>query len=84
MKFLLIVISCWVTLFSHVNAEDSINANWMSYIDGTLNITQINIPGTHDSGTYAIGKLLNSNIENVILQNLFISSWAINSRVIEY
>jgi len=33
---------------------------------------------------YAIGKLINSNIGNVILQNLSISSWTINSRIIEY
>jgi len=39
MKFLLIVISCWLTLFSNVNAKDSIDANWMSYINGKLNIT---------------------------------------------
>jgi len=84
MKFLLIVISCWLTLFSNVNAEDSIDANYMSYIDGKLIITQINIPYTHDNGTYAIGKLINSNIGNVILHNLSISSWAINSLVIEY
>ncbi|KAL6632374.1 hypothetical protein LY90DRAFT_518012 [Neocallimastix californiae] len=45
---------------------------------------QINIPGTHDSGTYAIGKLLNSNIGSVILRSLSISSWGINSRIIEY
>jgi len=56
----------------------------MSYINGTLNITQINIPDTHDSGTYAIGKLINNNIGNVILQNLSVFSWAIDSRLIEY
>ncbi|KAG4095489.1 hypothetical protein H8356DRAFT_1427093 [Neocallimastix lanati (nom. inval.)] len=45
---------------------------------------QINIPGTHDSGTYAIGKLLNSNIGSVILRNLSISSWNIKNNGIGY
>ncbi|KAL6632494.1 hypothetical protein U3516DRAFT_792291 [Neocallimastix sp. 'constans'] len=31
---------------------------------------QINIPGTHDSGTYAIGKLLNSNIGSIWIEQL--------------
>lgn len=25
--------------------------NWMSYIDESKSIAQVNIPGTHDSGT---------------------------------
>jgi len=29
----------------------------MSYIDGNLKLNQINIPGTHDSGTHEIGTL---------------------------
>ncbi|ORX50355.1 hypothetical protein BCR36DRAFT_412379 [Piromyces finnis] len=30
------------------------DANWMSKLNETLVLNQINIPGTHDSGTYAI------------------------------
>jgi len=36
-----------------INEEDD---HWISYIaNKDLTINQINIPGTHDSGTYAIG-----------------------------
>jgi len=28
--------------------------DWMSYLDEDLRLNQINIPGTHDSGTFAI------------------------------
>ena len=29
----------------------------MTYISNDVNITNINIPGTHDSGTYGIGRI---------------------------
>jgi len=35
---------------------EKVDANWMKYLDSSLKINQINIPGTHDSGTYDIGK----------------------------
>ena len=34
-----------------------IDANWMSSIDENLSLNQINIPGTHDSGTFDISVL---------------------------
>ena len=36
---------------------DILDANWMSHINPDLKINQINIPGTHDSGTYDIAKV---------------------------
>jgi len=30
------------------------DANWMSYLDTAIKLNEINIPGTHDSGTYSI------------------------------
>jgi len=35
--------------------HDLVDANWMSCIDDELKLNQINIPGTHDSGTADIG-----------------------------
>jgi len=34
---------------------DIIDANWMESIPDDIKINQINIPGTHDSGTYDVG-----------------------------
>jgi len=39
----------WCT-YSNINT----NFNWMTNINSNLTINQINIPGTHDSGTYGI------------------------------
>ncbi|KAG4102858.1 hypothetical protein H8356DRAFT_929894 [Neocallimastix lanati (nom. inval.)] len=55
----------------------------MSYINGILYLDEINIPGTHDRGTFDIGKILSNNIKNLIAQNMAISLWAINYRIIE-
>ncbi|OUM56997.1 hypothetical protein PIROE2DRAFT_18158, partial [Piromyces sp. E2] len=38
-----------------------IDSNWMSYINKNLKLNEINIPGTHDSGTYNVGLLRNTN-----------------------
>ncbi|ORX49594.1 PLC-like phosphodiesterase [Piromyces finnis] len=54
---LFIIYSLFIALF--VNAEDNIDANWMKYISNNLYINQINIPGTHDSGTLNIGNYRN-------------------------
>ncbi|KAG4088867.1 hypothetical protein H8356DRAFT_957624 [Neocallimastix lanati (nom. inval.)] len=35
---------------------DQMDSNWMSYVKDDLKLNQINIPGTHDSGTYDISK----------------------------
>ena len=46
-----------------INTEDeNIDANWMKYISDNKYLNQINIPGTHDSGTYDIGKLFNNKL----------------------
>jgi len=47
-------------LFINVIISDNIDANWMTYISNDTYINNINIPGTHDSGTYDIGQLTNS------------------------
>eukprot|EP00833_Pecoramyces_ruminatium_P012030 jgi/Orpsp1_1/1186062/evm.model.c7180000096705.1 len=44
------------TLFAYVKAEESIDAYWMNYINENLKLNEINIPGTHNSGTFNIDK----------------------------
>jgi len=47
---------CRIIIFiisSFVNAENY-DAKWMSLLDRKLKINEINIPGTHDSGTYNV------------------------------
>jgi len=39
----------------------------MKYIPDTKYLNEINIPGTHDSGTYDIGQLSNNKIANKII-----------------
>jgi len=46
-----IFIYCFVTLFINVSAVFNVDTQWMTYIDGTKKINEINIPGTHDTGT---------------------------------
>ncbi|ORX46612.1 PLC-like phosphodiesterase [Piromyces finnis] len=40
-----------------IHSYEIIDSNWLSYIDDDLRINQINIPGTHDTGTYNIVKI---------------------------
>jgi len=40
--------------------------NWMSYLNPDLRLNLINIPGTHDSGTYAIEKTGNFFYDNFL------------------
>jgi len=40
-----------ITLIINVNAENENDANWMSHLSNYTYINEINIPGTHDSGT---------------------------------
>ncbi|KAG4084154.1 PLC-like phosphodiesterase [Neocallimastix lanati (nom. inval.)] len=47
----------------------------MSCVEGNLKLNQINIPGTHDSGTYDIGKTTNHKALEFYLSPLF---WGIN------
>ena len=50
-KVLFIIII--ITLFyNNVKSNNIFDAEWMKYIDDSLKINQINIPGTHDSGCY--------------------------------
>lgn len=37
------------------------NSNWMSKVDSKLRINEINIPGTHDTGTF--------NVENFVFMS---------------
>ncbi|KAG4106313.1 PLC-like phosphodiesterase [Neocallimastix lanati (nom. inval.)] len=53
-----------ITIFINVNADLIFNhdADWMRYIDDNTKINEINIPGTHDTGTYNIDHYIyNSN-----------------------
>jgi len=45
-----------IILFIFVNKVTSewTGVDWMSYLDPDLRLNQINIPGTHDSGTFAL------------------------------
>jgi len=47
-----------ITLLINVNADLIYHhdADWMGYIDNSTKINEINIPGTHDTGTYSIGE----------------------------
>ena len=67
-----------------MNADDSIDANWMSYLtnNNTL-LNQINIPGTHDSGTYDIGKLMNNDVADTVFK-LFTFTWITTSQIAEF
>jgi len=54
---------------------ETIDANWMSFLDKKLKLNQINIPGTHDTGTYDIGKVWKSSTENnKIIDGSFLAS----------
>lgn len=58
-----------LTLFINIiytNNINNIDANWMTYISNDTYINNINIPGTHDSGTYDIGQLTNNKVANKI------------------
>eukprot|EP00833_Pecoramyces_ruminatium_P004142 jgi/Orpsp1_1/1178174/evm.model.c7180000064326.1 len=57
---------CSLILIKNVNAANDIDANWMTYIPDSKYLYEINIPGTHDSGTYDIGQFSNSKILNKI------------------
>eukprot|EP00833_Pecoramyces_ruminatium_P002271 jgi/Orpsp1_1/1176303/evm.model.c7180000057129.2 len=59
-------IICSLILIKNVNAANDIDANWMTYIPDSKYLYEINIPGTHDSGTYDIGQFSNSKILNKI------------------
>jgi len=52
-KLLYAIIIIWFTTIV-ANAENNLDANWMNGLDPTLKVNQIHIPGTHDSGSYAI------------------------------
>lgn len=41
-------------VFVHKVFSTWTEVDWMGYVDGTLKLNQLNIPGTHDSGTYNI------------------------------
>jgi len=73
-----------ITLFCNVNADDNIDANWMSYLtnNNTL-LNQLNIPGTHDSGTYDIGKLMNNDIADKVFK-LLTFTWITTSQIAEF
>ena len=73
-----------ITLFCNVNADDNIDANWMSYLtnNNTL-LNQLNIPGTHDSGTYDIGKLMNNDIADKVFK-LLTFTWMTTSQIAEF
>ena len=45
------VTSQWIDVNSN---QINVDSEWMKYINGNLKLNQINIPGTHDSGTYGI------------------------------
>ncbi|KAG4084148.1 PLC-like phosphodiesterase [Neocallimastix lanati (nom. inval.)] len=73
-----VIINCIIALTSQVKATCSSApsaADWMSCIEGNLKLNQINIPGTHDSGTYDIGKTTNHKALEFYLSPLF---WGIN------
>lgn len=57
----------YILLINNVNADDNNDANWMSYIPDEKYINQINIPGTHDSGTFNLGSLTNNKITDYLL-----------------
>jgi len=46
----------------------------MSYLDGNLLLNQINIPGTHDSGTFDIAKLYNDDFLEFVIRRQGITS----------
>lgn len=51
-----------IVIFTFINKVISWSGvDWMSHLDGNLRLNQINIPGTHDSGTYAIDPKLSLN-----------------------
>jgi len=52
-----IFISYFILLSLFVNVYAYNDWDWMSSLSDDLTINQINIPGTHDSGTYDIGML---------------------------
>jgi len=52
--------------------QKDIDANWMNCIDDNLPLNQINIPGSHDSGTFDVGKLSNDAFLNVVYKGLTI------------
>ena len=52
--------------------QKDIDANWINCIDDNLPLNQINIPGSHDSGTFDVGKLSNDAFLNVVFKGLTI------------
>ncbi|KAL6635742.1 hypothetical protein U3516DRAFT_529582, partial [Neocallimastix sp. 'constans'] len=63
----------FTALITNANTEDNnIDAQWMKCLNQNLTLNEINIPGTHDSGTYFIGRVLP------------FFPMAMNSRIAEY
>jgi len=59
-----------IALFINVIVVTVDAENWMSLVNGDKKINQINIPGTHDSGTYDITKLYNNKLISGVLSVL--------------
>jgi len=54
-----------IILLNIVKADEDANevdANWMTHINSGVRINKINLPGTHDTGTFDIGQLSNNKI----------------------
>lgn len=58
-----------IPLFEHVNKEEVSNSNnWMSTIDDSKRLSDINIPGTHDSATQYIELPFFSRCQDLSIQ----------------
>ncbi|ORX49953.1 PLC-like phosphodiesterase, partial [Piromyces finnis] len=48
----------------------------MSYINDNIRINQLNIPGTHDSGTYDIGQLSNNKVLESLVERSILAPYS--------
>jgi len=55
------VISQWTDTNSN---QFNLDADWMSFVNGNLKLNLVNMPGTHDSGTYNI-KVSDEDLERI-------------------
>jgi len=53
-QFIFFTIFLFAFVSEVISEWADVDSEWMKYIDGNLKLNQINIPGTHDSGTYGI------------------------------
>lgn len=65
----------FTALITNANTEDNnIDAQWMKCLNQNLTLNEINIPGTHDSGTYFIGRVFSIKLVDFTVQGITVFS----------